>query len=76
MFFGSNDEQRFHIDVFPEKGQEYQAARIFGKDTNTSHTRTLGNTAQQDAAVAGYQRICETMRTGKSHRQRGAQVPE
>jgi hypothetical protein len=30
---GSNDDLGFHIDVAPEKGQDYQAVRIIGKDT-------------------------------------------
>ena len=36
MLFGSTDDQRFQIDVSPEKGQEYQAVRIIGKDRSSA----------------------------------------
>ena len=70
LFHKIVDAQRFQIDVSSKKGQKYRAVRIVGKDTNTSRTRTLGNTAKRDAAVAGCPRICETMHTEKSHKHR------
>jgi hypothetical protein len=32
IFLGNSNERGYQIDVAPEKGQEYQAVRIFGKD--------------------------------------------
>jgi hypothetical protein len=34
ILFGSNNNQGIQIDATPEKGQEYQAVRIIGKDTH------------------------------------------
>jgi hypothetical protein len=33
MVLDPNNDRGHQIDVIPEKGQEYQAVRIFGKDT-------------------------------------------
>jgi hypothetical protein len=38
MLFGSTDDQRFQIDASPEKGQEYQAVRIIGKDSHLARS--------------------------------------
>ena len=32
MILDPNNDRGHQIDVIPEKGQEYQAVRIFGKD--------------------------------------------
>jgi hypothetical protein len=34
MVLDPNNDRGHQIDVTPEKGQEYQAVRIFGKDTD------------------------------------------
>jgi len=33
MVLDPNNDRGHQIDIIPEKGQEYQAVRIFGKDS-------------------------------------------
>jgi len=39
MVLDPNNDRGHQIDVIPEKGQEYQAVRIFGKDTPSPDLR-------------------------------------
>jgi len=41
MVLDPNNDRGHQIDVIPEKGQEYQAVRIFGKDSSPSYQAIL-----------------------------------
>jgi len=41
ILFASNNGRGFHIDVAPEKGQEYQTIRIIGKDAIRRHKSVM-----------------------------------
>jgi hypothetical protein len=50
MVLDPNNDRGHQIDVIPEKGQEYQAVRIFGKDNTTTKTLSLRSDSRRSLA--------------------------